>query len=92
MSLTASQVRSRVEAAIATDIAPALSAHAGGIRLVTADRSGVRLEFLRSCGCCYFRKACAVNLVEHTVHEQVGDAIEVEVEGVDLVSGREQRT
>jgi Fe-S cluster biogenesis protein NfuA len=78
----AGDVRARAEAAIAIDIAPALSAHAGGIELLSADESRVVLRFVRSCDCCYFRKACAVNLVEATLHAELGEQVDVVIEGV----------
>lgn len=78
------QRRREIEAAVAEDIAPALSAHAGGIRIVSVSADHVDLEFVRSCNACYFRTACGVNLVLDVVRERVGASVSVAIKGVDL--------
>jgi Fe-S cluster biogenesis protein NfuA len=74
--------RAALETALERDVLPGLSAHAGAMRVESLDDELVELHFLGSCTSCYFRVSCAVNLVEPTVREALGTAVELRIPGV----------
>jgi Fe-S cluster biogenesis protein NfuA len=74
--------RAALEAALESEVLPGLSAHAGAMRVESLDDDHVELHFLGSCTSCYFRVSCAVNLVEPTVRDAIGDGRELRIPGV----------
>ena len=74
--------RAAVEAALEREVLPGLSAHAGAMRVASIDDEVLELHFLGSCTSCYFRVSCAVNLVEPTVRDAIGDGLELRIPGV----------
>ena len=68
-----------IEAVLDGEIRPALSAHAGGIDLVSVAGGRVELRFRGSCGACYFRRSCVANLVRPTLEERLGAGFEYHV-------------
>jgi Fe-S cluster biogenesis protein NfuA len=79
MTDSSADIHGAIEDVLAREIRPALSAHAGTIELVSVDDTRVNLRFLRSCGSCYFRRACAANLVEPVMHEHFGNRYEYRI-------------
>ena len=81
MSLAGTTAGERVERALVEKIRPALSTHAGGIRIERIDGNAVHLAMLGSCQGCYFRRGCAVGAVRDVLVEHVGDDLTYVVDG-----------
>jgi Fe-S cluster biogenesis protein NfuA len=82
--LSTETLAERVETVLEDTVRPALSSHAGTIRLVRVDGVGehtqgtdesrpiVHLELIGSCSACYFRRACVTGVVRPALEERVG--------------------
>lgn len=70
-----------VEDVVLRSIRPALSAHAGSVRIEQVDENEkrVHLSWMGSCTACYFRQGCASSLVEPEIRRELGDQWEVAV-------------
>jgi Fe-S cluster biogenesis protein NfuA len=66
----------RVESVLQREVRPALSSHAGTIRLLRvvegAERPKVHLELTGSCTSCYFRRSCVAGVVRPALAEGLG--------------------
>ncbi|WP_169792153.1 NifU family protein [Jiangella muralis] len=68
-----------MEKLLVHQVRPALSSHAGSVRLRTVDQAEVVLEFVGSCAGCYFRKGCVESLVVPTFEDEFGTNLRVRV-------------
>lgn len=77
-------VADEIELALDRDVRPGLSAHGGGIELISVDGQRAELRMRGSCDTCYFRRSCVINLVRPVLVEAVGDDLEYHVARVGV--------
>jgi Fe-S cluster biogenesis protein NfuA len=68
----ASSSEALVEQVLTEHVRPALSTHAGSIRLVEVNGQDVHLALAGSCAACYFRRGCIAGVVRDVLIEHVG--------------------
>jgi Fe-S cluster biogenesis protein NfuA len=70
-----------IEDVVVHRIRPALSSHAGSIRVELVDERDkrVHLSWIGSCAACYFKQGCTASLVEPEIRREVGQQWEVVV-------------